>query len=226
MKPMGMGILAALIFCHFSAFAKPRWIEACEAALGLKSRANFERLNEIAELLNNQIRVNNRFTPYPVEARIESLKFLSDNPTGVIMRPALKPAQSWVTKPEMAVMVNPNMLHLDFADIKTELGKSPALLLVFDNVQTLSGGKEALLAELLEKEAQAIRERNPDMQFQLRMVPAVNFGQLEFASRDQAKMIAWIEGDLENFQAKRILLVMMENAFEHLAADPAYVRTI
>jgi hypothetical protein len=209
------------------AHAKSWFAEACEGLIGRGRPSIPERVQEVANLLNTQVAVANRFTSHPVEALIQELNFLADSPVGIVMKQKASGKVQWIKQPELEVFVNPKMLHLEWGDSKTGLGQAPGLLFLIENVKVKSAkGQKVLLTQLLDEEAGVIRERNPNLEFQLRSMPAADYPGLKFSGDLSNKIVVWVEGSLENFQAKRILLVSMETLFEHLVQDPDYARVL
>jgi hypothetical protein len=195
----------------------------CDRLLFRKDNS-IERLQVIAGSLETQIRHNNRFTPYPIQVEIERLEFLNKQPLGVVLNPELRDKE-WLYQPNLTAFVNPNMIELDWSDTKRGLDHQPGFLLLVENVKVRkTTGNELSLTQLLHEEAEIIRSRNPELNFQIMQASASEFRDLKFKMSSDNHFVVWVEGEIENFQAKRILLIMLEHAFEALARDAKYVR--
>jgi hypothetical protein len=201
--------------------AKSWFAETCERLLSHTEDSTDRRLAEIQNLLNSQVIRNNRFTSYPIRTQLEELSFLDGDPKGIVLRPALGNDLHWLYEPKLFAFVSPQSMQIDWSDDQSTLGETQGFLLVLENVKVRTApGVHISLLDLITAEADYIRERNEGLHFSLHAVPASCFKSLEFKSDAGDDLVIWVEGKLENFQAKRIVLNALEHAFETLTKIP------
>lgn len=205
--------------------ATKAWLQAaCDRLLGgsrVKETPEHER---VLHHLNAQIDHQNRFTRHRMDAELRRLKEIAGQPTGIAVESQLSPDFVWIDKPVLQAIVNPAALNLKWADELNTLADSKALVLLFDDVEVQTSTGRFRLTDIMAEEARYVSERNPALQFELRFTVAQEFADLAFAPEHHDKLVMWVKGPVENFQQKRLVLLMLEHAFEALANDRAFVR--
>ncbi|MBX3020448.1 MAG: hypothetical protein KF799_02125 [Bdellovibrionales bacterium] len=222
MRPI---LIALLLAMAVPAHAKSWWATTCERLLGAKRTQISERLRLVANSLQTQIHFNNRFTAFPQGSDFESLDFLSHESISVVVRPTLGHEFEWVRQPRLEVFANPHTLGLNWEDQGDGICGQYAFLMLLEDVEVqVTPERRMRLSDLLIEEVQIIRRRNPRLNFELKWSRAEEFAALPISPAHSDKLVVWTEGDIENFQAKRILLVVMDHVFTALTRDPAFVR--
>ncbi len=225
-SPVRIFTLFLIVLVIQSQIARASWLgDLCARALGRPSvNPNAEEVHRVEVSLTSEIHRSNIYSSQHFElSEVDHFDQIQGRPATAIAELALSSSYEWIVPVSVTVFANPLHVKDDWNDHGSNLGKVPALLVLFEDVRLKnSQGKKALLSEVMKDEALRIQKHAPDVNVKLNFVPVGEFKELEFTARAQGKTLMWAEGSIENFQLKRITLLSAQYAFEQVAHDPRF----
>ena len=217
----------ALTFCA-PALAKSWFHVACERILGAPRLNMTAQLGANLDSLSRDAYRINRSGRNILKTEVAELEWYKGSPVTAMTSPRLHASMEWVvTPPVVQVFFRPEFANQKLDDDSGhQIARSRAVVALIDDVQvTKRDGTVRRLSDLMADEARYIRERNKAMSaFEVRFATGASIDWMDLHSRHSGKVVVWLEGDLENFQVKRTLLLMMDVAFQELTHDRAFVR--
>lgn len=218
-------LLALLIFSQ-AALSESLWGSFCDRLLRRSPEIPVE-VAKISGHLESQVhRVQRYGSPFP-EVGLPAVEYLEGTPRLPVVTFRLQ-AKKWLRAFPAMLVANPNYLHLDWSDTSNDLGGQPALLAIFEDLELHTAkGEDINLVDLMAEQVKWVKEKHPELDFQLHWVPAHRFTDLKIKPRRSANLqVAWVEGRLQNYQLKRISLLMMQHALRRAAQDPRFAEDI
>ena len=134
----------------------------------------------------------------------------------------------WVRPVTLRLLTPPESASADWEPAHRISGQISKAFLIFEDVAVAYRTPEGLrvatpLSEIMRLSLDNIRRQNPTLKVEIHFTAAAEFGAAPFNRHQVGKTVAWVEGDLKNFQLLRSLLVCFKDAAEALMADPKYI---
>jgi hypothetical protein len=191
-----------------SAYAKGWWSQACETLLSSFKPANVPRVQAMMDDLQYEVTRANRFSSMRLKAELREAEALAGAPSAVVIEPSLEESgRRWVKKPRLMIVATPKVGMVAFIDnvkVKTQYGEFSVLDMVKD-------------------ELDRVRDKNPDLQFEMHTERAGNFPQVAVAAGFEDSTAVWLDGPIEDRHEQRTMVVALLSALESVAQDPRYM---
>ena len=205
------------------AYAKDSWFSrACDQLLAVRP-VDSPAIRRVQEELELEVRRNAKFSPHRYSVQTTRLEFLKDRTIGVEISVGLGSHHLPVRPINLKIFANPEAHALSWKDDDKGLARAPTLFLFFEDVSVnLEDGTTMTIEQLFKKEFELVLEKNPNMRAQMNSVFADQHRGLDFRPRYHNHKLIWVEGDLANFQVKRILLLALDKAYSQIVNDTRY----
>lgn len=220
-----MNFLVTMLLFTQTALAAPAWwARTCEYLIeGQAPRTSRVELNAVYESMSQELSHNKRYSDHQFTMGSKPIESLVSRQEGVEIHPTLSAEMIEQRPVSLKIFANPSYMGMNWSDAESDLAEAPALLIFFEDIPVRnSAGKEVALTEIMEEEFAGILEANSNMHGKLNISKAGHFGGLTFRETFKDFKVAWIDGELKNFQIKRSTLLVAEKAYARTMEDLRY----
>jgi hypothetical protein len=196
------------------AIAKSWFADVCDHVLGRASKSKpTPKMEEVRDLLKLEAKKADKFWAEHFAVNMEPVDEIEGSPLTVVAHLETKNPSDPDRTLSLKVIVNPKAAEESWDEDGTNLAHSGSIFILFEDATVPTENEASVrLSALMEREVRQINEENPELKVKLHVVPTSDFHNVSWDSDVEGKSIAWVEGNMRNFQVSRTLLLAAQSS--------------